>query len=245
LAKLAAKDKAAAFSFLALRGLIIIIGCLGLAWAVPDLAVSAVSDDFRDLEARLLQFESVKPETAARLLRSAADKALSPCDMHAQRALQLMEVRLADIELRSGAAQDFDRHMTAIRYRSKQMLSCTPRDSLAWLLLFGLEIEYGNLTANAFDLLEMSYETSPNEGWLGLRRVTVAIPVLPAARYPLQQKILTEFEGLIRSRLIEIPAHLYSSVSEPIRVLLQSRIDGLDANTRKRFLDTAAGLRRP
>lgn len=239
-----AAETKTAFSFLALRGLVFILACLGLVWAAPDLAGSAVSDDFRDLDARLLQFESIKPETAARLLRNAADEALSPCDTHAQHALQLMEVRLAEIALRSGIAVEFDRRMTAIETRSRQVLSCTPRDSLTWLLLFGLEIEHGNFTAQVFDLLEMSYETSPNEGWLGLRRMTVAIPVLLVAPEPLQQTILTEFESLVRSRLVEIPAHLYFTVSAPIRALLESRINRLDDNTRKLFFDTVAALRR-
>ena len=165
------------FSFLALRCLVLIVACLGLAWAIPNLAASAISDDFRDLDARLLQFETVTPASAIRMLQIAEGEALSFCDTDAQHALLLMEIPLAEIALRSGAAQDFDRHVNAIESRSRRVLGCTPRDSLVWLLLFGIEIEHGNLGAHAFDLLEMSYTTSPNEGWLGVRdRITVAVP---------------------------------------------------------------------
>jgi hypothetical protein len=231
------------FSFLALRCLVLIVACLGLAWAIPNLAASVISDDFRDLDARLLQFETVRPASAIRMLQIAESEALSFCDTDAQHALLLMEIPLAEIALRSGAAQDFDRHVNAIESRSRRVLGCTPHDSLVWLLLFGIEIEHGNLGAHAFDLLEMSYTTSPNEGWLGVRRVTVAIPVILAAPEPLQQTILAEFERLVRNRLVEIPARAYSSASAPARALLQSRIDKLDANSRKLFSDALERLR--
>jgi hypothetical protein len=227
-----------------LRSFVVVIACLGLAWSIPNLASSAVSDEFYDLDARLLQFESLKPASAARILQNAKHEILSPCDNHAQHALLLMEIPLAEIALRSGNAQNFDRHIDAIESRSKQILGCTPRDSLVWLLLFGIEIEHGSLGSKAFDLLEMSYETSPNEGWLGVRRMTVAVPVMLAAPEAIQEKILAEFERLVTHRLVEIPARAYSSAPTPVRALLQSRIDKLDVSSRKVFSDALAQLHR-
>ena len=232
------------FSLLALRALAFVIACLGLLWAVPNLAASAVSDDFRDLDGRLLQFDVVKSSSATRILRDSESHALSLCDTHAQRALLLMEMPLAETALRSGAAKDFDRHLNSIEFRSRHALGCTPRDSLLWLLLFGIEIEHGDLGAHAFDLLEMSYETSPNEGWLGVRRILVAVPVLLEAPVPVQQMILSEFERLVMNQMVENPARVYYSASGPVRALLQSRIDKLDANNKKLFYDTLAWLGR-
>jgi hypothetical protein len=243
LPKLASETKSP-FSLLALRALAFVVACLGLVWAVPNLAASAVSDDFRDLDARLLQFDVLKPSSAIRILRDAESNTLSVCDTHAQRALLLMEMPLAEIALRSGGAKDFDLHLNTIESRSRQVLGCAPRDSLVWLLLFGIEIEHGNLGSHAFDLLEMSYETSPNEGWIGVRRTVVAVPVLLAAPEPVQQMILSEFERLVRNRMVENPARAYSTASAPVRALLQSRIDKLDAKSRKLFSDTLAGFDR-
>ena len=220
------------------------VACLGLVWAVPNLAAGAVSDDFRDLDGRLLQFDVVKSSSATRILRDAESHALNFCDTHAQRALLLMEMPLAETALRSGAAKDFDRHLNSIEFRSRQALGCTPRDSLLWLLLFGIEIEHGDLGAHAFDLLEMSYKTSPNEGWLGVRRILVAVPVLLVAPVPVQQMILSEFERLVMNWMVENPARVYYSASGPVRALLQSRIDKLDANNKKLFYDALAWLGR-
>ena len=146
---------------------------------------------------------------------------VSPCDNHAQRALLLMEIPLADAALRSGAARDYDERVRSLESRARQALGCTPRESFIWLVLFGLETGHGVLDQHAFDLLAMSYETSPNEAWIATRRIALAIPVVLAAPGPMQQKILGEFQDLVRTGFIELPARAYLRASGPIRALLQ------------------------
>jgi len=53
------------------------------------------------------------------------------------------------------------------------------------------------LNEQSFNLLAMSYETSPNEAWISIRRIIVAMPVVLAAPEPVRQKILFEFQQLI------------------------------------------------
>jgi hypothetical protein len=81
----------------------------------------------------------------------------------------------------------------------------------------------------------MSYETSPNEAWIATRRITLAIPVVLSAPGPMQQKILGEFQDLVRNGFIELPARAYSRASGPTRALLQSRIEQLDPSRQKAF----------
>ena len=66
---------------------------------------------------------------------------MSACDNHAQHALLLMEIPLADAALRSGALDALNQRTTSIEARAKQALSCTPRDSLVWLVLFGKAVQ--------------------------------------------------------------------------------------------------------
>jgi hypothetical protein len=220
-----------------LRCLTFVIGCAGLAWGILNAARGEVADDFRDLESRLLQFETFNQTTAAGALASALAWDVSRCDNHAQRALLLMEIPLADAALRSGAAHDYDDRVRSIESRARQALGCTPRDSFAWLVLFGLETGHGALDQHAYDLLAMSYETSPNEAWIATRRITLAIPVVLAAPAPMQQRILGEFQDLVRNGFIELPARAYLRASGPVRALLQTRIELLDASGQKAFAD--------
>ena len=192
---------------------------------------------FASSSSRLLQFETFNQPAAAAALASARAWDVSPCDNHAQRALLLMEIPLADAALRSGAASDYDERVRSLESRARQALGCTPRESFIWLVLFGLESGHGVLDQHAFDLLAMSYETSPNEAWIATRRIALAIPVVLAAPGPLQQKILGEFQDLVRTGFIELPARAYLRASGSIRALLQSRIEQLDASRQKAFAE--------
>ena len=223
------------FRRLVLRGITTAIGCLGLAWGMFNAPRGEAADDFRELESRLLQFETFNQTTSSAALASALAWDVSPCDSHAQRALLLMEIPLADAALRSGAARDYDERVRSLEARARGALACSPRDSFVWLVLFGLETAHGVLDQHAFDLLAMSYETSPNEAWIATRRITLAIPVVLSAPAAIQQRILTEFQGLVSNGFIELPVRAYLRASGATRALLQSRIELLDASRQKAF----------
>jgi hypothetical protein len=220
-----------------LRVLVAVVGCAGLLWGLANIARGKVSDDLRDADAHLLRFETFSRSAAVGMLESAGTWGPSPCDNHAQRALLLVEIPLADTALRSGAVQDFDQHSRSLEDRAKQTLGCTPRDSFVWLLLFGIETEHGTLDEHAFNLLAMSYGTSPSEAWIGMRRITLAIPIIRVAPEPIQQKILNEFQKLITEGFVDMPARSYLNAPPLIRSLLQSRIDQLDQLSQKNFLE--------
>jgi hypothetical protein len=228
---------------LALRILTIVIGCLGFFWGIANVARGEASEDFRDIEARLLRFEGFSRASTIATLNSETTQALSACDNHAQRALMLMEIPLANAALRSGAVQEFDQRTQSLETRARQALACTPRDSFMWLLLFGMEAEHGILNEHSFDLLAMSYETAPNEAWIALRRIVVAIPVVRLARDPIQQEVLDEFQRLITTGFVEMPARSYLNASPLTRSLLQSRVGRLDSLSREKFSDTLQKLR--
>jgi hypothetical protein len=227
-----------------MRALTVVIGCLGMAWGIAGFARSAAVDYFEDVEARLLRFGTYSAESASGMLESSIAQDLSDCDNHAQRSLLLLELPLADAALKAGATHDFDRRVQSIEERAKRVLTCTPRDPLLWLILFGLEVEHGRRDRHAFDLLATSYETSPHEGWIGLRRMLVAIPLVQTAPEPLREQILAEFQHLIRDKLPEIPARLYLSASVSTRAMLQPRIDQLDAKSQAAFTSMLQQLQR-
>jgi hypothetical protein len=231
------------FGLFVQRALTLAIGCLGLVWGIFLLPRSEAADDFRDIESRLLRFETFNRATLTRILENQPSQNLSACDTHSQRALLLLEVPLVDAALRSGAANEFDQHVRSIETRSKRILSCTPRESFVWLLLFNLELLHGQLNEHAFSLLAMSYETSPNEAWISIRRIIVAMPLILIAGEPLRNRILNEFQQLIRNGFVEDAARSFLAASKPIRSLLLSQIDRLELSQQKSFLDALQRLR--
>jgi hypothetical protein len=228
---------------LALRGLTAIVGCLGIAWGISNIVRGEAADDFRDIETRLLQFEAFSQATKTRVLASSAAQDTSGCDSHAQHALLLMEIPLADAALRSGDLAAFNQRTRSLEARAKQALSCTPRDSLVWLVLFGLQTAHGVLDEHAFDLLAMSYQTAPNEAWIAVRRILLAIPVVRSAPGSMQDTILTEFQNLIANGYFDMPARAYQNASEAVRKDLQARVEQLDTRRQKSFADAVQKLR--
>jgi hypothetical protein len=89
----------------------------------------------------------------------------------------------------------------------------------------------------------MSYETSPNEAWISIRRNMVAMPLVLTAPEPLRQKMLFEFQQLIRYGFLEEAARSYLAASGSIRSLLQTEIAELDLGRQKVFSETLQRLR--
>jgi hypothetical protein len=225
------------------RILTLAIGCLGLVWGIFALPRSEAADDFRDIESRLLGSQTFNRASLTKMLESQASQNLSPCDTHSQRALLLMEMPLAEAALRSGAAGEFDRRIQSLEARSRQVLGCAPRESFVWLLAFDLEVLHGRLNEQSFDLLAMSYETSPNEAWISIRRIIVAMPRVLVAPEPIRKKILFEFQQLIRNGYVDDAARCYFTASSSIRSLLQAQIEQLDLPRQKNFSDALQKIR--
>jgi hypothetical protein len=203
-------------------------------WGLFALPTSEAADNFRYFEGQLLQSETFTPKSFALKLVSPAALVVSDCDSHAQTALLLMEMRLAQTALRAGGVDEFDKRSQSLESRANRALSCAPRQSFIWLLLFSLEVMHGGLNSQAFDLLSMSYQTSPNEGWIAIRR-TIAIPLVQQMPDPLKQQVLDEFQQLVQNGFVHEAALSYSTASASIRSLLQSRIERLDLRQRTAF----------
>jgi hypothetical protein len=207
------------------RGLAAILAAIGLSWAIVTLPSSEPSDTYWRLEDQLLRSEAFSRDALRASLASPTAEQLSDCDTHAQSALLIVELRLAQLDLQSGAVQDFDRHIKALDERATRALSCTPRASLFWLLKFGLDVLHGDVDSHSFKILALSYETSPNEGWIALRRTSLAVPVVLLAPDDLRAKIVVEFGLLIQNGLVLETARAYARAPSAVQALLRPQIE--------------------
>jgi hypothetical protein len=215
------------------------IGCLGLAWGLVVLPRSEATDDLRAFES-LLRSEAFAPKMLRLILESPSSQVLNACDTHSQRALLLMEMPLTNLALRSGTTVEVDRHFRSLD-RSREILGCTPRESFVWLLTFYLETLHGRLDERlderSFDLLAMSYETSPNEAWISIRRVIVALPLAEIAPTRLRQKIFDEFQQLVENGFTDDAARAYSTASQPVRSLILRQIQSINEPRLRSFTE--------
>jgi hypothetical protein len=211
------------------RVLAVTIAASGLWWAIAALPNSTTIDALLDMEGHLLRFESFKDTAFDSLLKESASQDLSACDTRAQRALLLMEMPLAAAALHSGLSREFDQRVRSLEARTRAILGCAPRDSFAWLAAFNLEALHGELDDHAFKLLAMSYETSPNEAWISIRRDLLAVPLIASADEPVRRQVLLEFRQLVHNGLLEGAARAYLTSPPSIRSALQAQIDQLSS----------------
>jgi hypothetical protein len=225
------------------RTLTLAIGCLGLAWGVFALPRSEALGYLQDLESHLLHSEAFSQKAMTLTLESQAFQRLSACDTHSQRAMLLMEMPLAEAALRSGAVSEFDQRIQSLETRSRRILTCSPRDSFVWLLAFDLEVLHGRLNEQSFKVLATSYETSPNEAWLSIRRLNVAMPLVLIAPDLVRKKILYEFQQLIRNGFLEEAARSFVNATGPVRTLLQTQVQELNPPRQEAFTAALQKLR--
>jgi hypothetical protein len=201
---------------------------VGLAWGVLVLPASEGIDEFRSLKSQLQQSETFSQNVLATKLDVSNSQMPSDCDSDAQIALLLIEMRLAEATLRSGDIVGFDQHARSLQLRTKRTLSCAPRQSFVWLMGFSLAVLHGELDSRSVALLGLSYETSPNEAWIAIRRDFVAIPIVQFLPETLAQEVLLEFQQLIRNGFEEEASKSFSRASGPVRGLLQTQVERLD-----------------
>lgn len=231
------------FELFVQRILVLGLAIIGLVFGVLALPESRVVDQFHDIESTLLRSEIINRTALAQMLETQFSHDLSACDTHSQRALLLMEMPLVEAALRSGDSKQFDERVQSVEARTRRVLECTPRKSFVWLVLFDIEVLHGQLNAQSFNLLAMSYETSPNEAWISIRRIIVAVPLVLLTSGSLRKAILFEFQQLIRNGFVDDAARSYTSSSQAARSALQAQIEQLDAPRQKAFSEALQRLR--
>lgn len=177
------------------------------------------------------------------MLNSTVAQRLSGCDTYAQRAMLLLEMPLAEAALRSGATKEFDLRVDALEGRVRHMLTCSPRDAFAWLTAFNLKLIHGVQDVRSFDLLAASFETSPNEAWIGVRRIGVVAPHLLNAPEPLRTNILAEFRQLIATGYVASAVAAYLNAPTTIRTVLQQQVDQLSPQQQRSFSEAVQNQR--
>jgi hypothetical protein len=77
-------------------------------------------------------------------------------------------------------------------------LSCSPSDPFLWIALYWIELK--NHGSNEPAYLQMSYRLGPNEGWIALKRNTVAFTNFGQLSTDLKEQALNEYIRLLASK---------------------------------------------
>lgn len=90
---------------------------------------------------------------------------------------------------------------------SRRALACAPTDSFVWLTLFWLDAGKGGFNPDNANYLRLSYALGPNEGWIGLWRVRLALARFARLPADLSEDAIDDFIKLVDT------GHLYSEMA--------------------------------
>ncbi len=147
--------------------------------------------------------------------------------------IAVIRLRLVEADLGLGQAPSAD--LDDLQRSIDAALDRNPSRSFLWLADYWLQKLRSGGPAADFSLLQMSDMMGPNEGWIALRRVPLALGVFPSLPADLKGRTLVEFSGLVRSGLYQDAANILTGAGWPLHERLLDGLAMLDEGDRRRF----------
>jgi hypothetical protein len=215
------------------RVIVAVVGSWAIAWAVLVYPALRYEFVFAAAAQHILMGEQY---SAAQLneLRSQLDSSsansyrASTLNDSAVIRLRLVEAALAVGQARAADLNDLQRSIDA-------ELDRNPSKSFVWLTDYWLQKQRSGGAPADLSLLRMSDLTGPNEGWIAIRRVPLALDVFPSLSAELKDRTLAEFAGLVRSGLYEDAANILTGPGWPTHDRLLDGLAGLNEGDRRWF----------
>lgn len=119
----------------------------------------------------------------------------------------------------------------------RNSLSCTPADALFWLALYSVENSKDERDANKFELLRLSYQLGPNEGWIGLKRNAIALANYEQLPPDLKRAAVIEFADLLNSGFVREMVAIFTGPGWPVRKAIVAGLHNVGERPRQAFAD--------
>ncbi|MFL9828360.1 hypothetical protein [Rhodoplanes sp. SY1] len=177
------------------------VGLGAIAWAGVVLAAPTTRGLDRVAD-RIVVGDAFKPDDLRRIAVDLEEASRTPqIRASALRNAVIVAVRQAEEAIAEGRRTEIDERLEALGPMLDRALVAAPGDGFLWLVRFW----HGNLRsgfdARNLDLLAASYRAAPREGWIAVRRTSVALAAISRMEEPLRGAVVDEFVGLVNSRL--------------------------------------------
>jgi hypothetical protein len=122
-----------------------------------------------------------------------------------------------------------------LRTTAVKALTCEPTDSFLWLALYWAEISREGYSARSLSYLEMSYRFGRFEGWVGLRRIELALRAFDDLPSWLREQVVDEFAHLLDSWFVNETVTALTGPGWPVRDRLLSGLSQVGQGQRRVF----------
>lgn len=216
------------------RLLLLAVGLACIAWCLVVMPSFWITGPARDLSFRIMNDDRFKSGTLATAFARITSRSYGLLDQSdLLRARALTAVRVAEESMQRKTSQDADHDADLAVAEVRTSLLSNPGDSFCWLLLFSIDA-----TRNGFDLakvkfLEASYQFGPWEGWIALRRNSLALSTMSFLGNGYQQAVVSEYAGIVDADFVEVGAFILANSGWQSRDRLLSGLTSVDLRERE------------
>lgn len=218
------------------RLLLVALGLCGAVWGAAA-SLSSRSDVFVQRVARnIIAGEPVRADFLKRItadLEAVERKAV--CHPFGTQGAAIIRLRLFEEAFSAGEREEIEQKFGLVRRAIHASLACAPADPYIWVVLFWLETTQTGFQPLHLKYLDMSYRLGPNEGWIGLTRVRLALANWPRLSAQLAETVTAEFSALVANGAYSFAAALLRGPGWPARDALLSGLRDQPEHKRKQF----------
>lgn len=150
-----------------------------------------------------------------------------PCAPRAVRSASIIRLRIAERTLDTADLAHLDRRLETLDRSLRASLACTPSDAFLWLALFWTQTTRQGFAPSDLALLRMSFRHGPNEGWVALRRIRIALPLYDQLAPDLQAGVRADFAGIARAGFVLPVADILGGVGRGREAILLPLLAGM------------------
>jgi hypothetical protein len=213
-----------------------VLGCAAIAWGSVSFAITWPQGQVEQAATHIIDAESYRLPVLRRLRSTAiaVDNA-GPCRPSVARSTAIIQLQVAELEANETERGALDSELEQSRAEVLRSLACSPADPFLLMALFWLQtVQYGFNPAD-LDLLRMSYRLGPNEGWIGLRRFSLALAAINRLPPELVGMMVDDFVHLVGAAIYPLMVDRFVAADLPTRNMLLAALDRLSEFHQRNF----------
>ena len=172
-------------------------------WAISLLSHSDQSTPLNAIANRIMSGDSFQQKPLAASSKFLAEtNNRTFCNPLEARAIAIIRLRQFEDAIANSDTRLADQQLKTLRSSIDLALSCVPTEGFLWFARYWSAINQGNPASDHFQELRMSYELSPYEGWIALRRSPYVLAIFDALPPDIKEMARNEFSAIVASGFI-------------------------------------------
>jgi len=207
---------------------------MALVW-LTSVASYTFRPTLQDIASHLMRGERYDSAALDRIVTRVRTDAHGLCDPKLRRNVLLIQLRLLSNAFEAGDAAAMDTRLPNVTDAARQLIGCSPSESIGWLALYWAETRTLGFGPNAISYLTQSYAFAPHEMWVQLFRAPLALRAYNFLPEKLRQQTLDDFVDIVGARQLPTAVVIYQGTPAATRAVLLDKMCSQPEEVRQVF----------